>query len=190
MSMFFLSHSISQSLDSSSGCFVSSEVRSSGREGKRSSIVILHGSPRAWVYGLGQNWSLQIQFLSLAQSLSVAFLSKRLHLAALIQSKNFPFSNCGEQSSDHIFVWSKLYFKVTEAILPNWLLITGIIIPTLFYVILFFWYIRDKRYSFMSCICILIFGYSAPSIPKYWYCSVLRWEVINQRRLSGSVRNA
>jgi hypothetical protein len=47
--------------------------------------VSLHGSPRAWVYGLGQNWSLQIQFLLLAQSSSVAFLSKRLHLAALIQ---------------------------------------------------------------------------------------------------------
>ncbi len=41
--------------------------------------------PWAWVYGLGQNWSLQIQFLLLAQSLSVSFLSKRLHLAALVQ---------------------------------------------------------------------------------------------------------
>jgi hypothetical protein len=60
----------------------------------------------------------------------------------------------------------------------------------LFYVILFFWYIRDKRYSFMSCICILIFCYSAPSIPKYWYYSVFKWQAINQRRLSGSVRNA
>ncbi len=83
--MFSLSHSISQSSNSSSGCFVSSEVRGSGREGKRSSIVSLHGSPRAWVYGLGQNWSLQIQFILVAQSLSVSFLSKRLHLAALVQ---------------------------------------------------------------------------------------------------------
>ncbi len=47
--------------------------------------IMLHRSPQAWVYGLGQNWSLQIQFLLLAQSLSVAFLSKRLHLAALVQ---------------------------------------------------------------------------------------------------------
>jgi hypothetical protein len=85
LSMFSLSHSISQSSDSSSGCFVSSEVRGSGREGKRSSIVSLHGSPRAWVYGLGQNWSSQIQFLLLAQSLLVSFLSKRLHLAVLVQ---------------------------------------------------------------------------------------------------------
>ncbi len=83
--MCSLSHSISQSSDSSSGCFVSSEVRGSGREGKRSSIVSLHGSPRAWVYGLGQNWSLQIQFLWLAQFFSVSFLSKRLHLAALVK---------------------------------------------------------------------------------------------------------
>ena len=155
--MFSLSHSISQSSDSSSGCLVSSEVRGSGREGKRSSIVSLHGSPRAWVYGLGQNWSLQIQFLLLAQSLSVSFLSKRLHLAALIQK--FPiFGSWWADFWLFSFVQSRLYFKVTETILPDWLLITGIIIPTLAYVLLFSGILEIMGTLFMSCICILFFA--------------------------------
>ena len=132
----------------------------------------LHGSPRAWVYGLGQDWSLQIQFLSLAQSLSVAFLSKRLHLAALVQKIShfrIVVSKVLTIFSSDLNCISKLLRQYCLTDFNDWNNYSNF----LFYVILFFWYIRDKRYSFMSCICILIFCYSAPSIPKYWYYSVL-----------------
>ncbi len=54
----------------------------------RASIVSLHGSPRAWVYGFGHCWSLQIQLLLVAQSSSISFLLKSLHLADL--ARKFP----------------------------------------------------------------------------------------------------
>ena len=115
------------------------------------------GPPWGWVYGLGQNWSLQIQFLLLAQSLSVSFLSKRLHLAALVQK--FPiFGSWWADFWLFFFVQSRLYFKVTETILPDWLLITGIIIPTLAYVLLFSGILEIMGTLFMSCICILFFA--------------------------------
>jgi hypothetical protein len=88
LSLFSLSHSISLSSDLSSGCFVTSEAGGSGREGKRSSIVSLHGSPRAWVYGFGHCWSLHIQLLLAAQSSSFSFLLKSFHLAGL--ARKFP----------------------------------------------------------------------------------------------------
>ena len=121
--MFSLSHSISQSSDSSSGCLVSSEVGGSGREGKRSSIVSLHGSPRAWVYGLGQNWSLQTQFLWLAQSSSAAFLSKRLHLAALVQKLPIFWmlvSNFCLPFSSYLDCISKLLRQYCQPDFNNW----------------------------------------------------------------------
>ncbi len=78
------------------------------------------GPPWGWVYGLGQNWSLQIQFLLLAQSFSVSFLSKRLHLADLVQK--LPISEVWWAKSDYLF--SSILDRVWKFL--RWYCLTGI----------------------------------------------------------------